>query len=409
MIVDTSPFFYGPMLARSTRPIRLLMLCGLDVPTLKNVKLSLQTLEHARFPGRRASSLVLNRVTPNVGLTKEDVEASPRPLGQLRGAERPGRGPRSQQRRRGRARPSRTPSSPTQSHSSRTRSSRPARRPRRGRGSPEAALAHASPRPRREGIMNLEDQLRGDQAAQAAPASPSASRSRKWRRPRSSRTVARRPVSRPVRSTEDRRSAAGRPELGPWLFSNQESPDLAPRGDRIGRRASSTRPGRRLPRSIVQRLIEEIAADILGYGPLERFLARRHGHRGHGQRLRPGVRRARRQDRARPTRASSTTTTCGGSSTRSSPGSVGASTRRSPMVDARLPDGSRVNAIIPPLSLNGPTLTIRKFAARPVHDRRPDRLRLADAKGGELPAGVRAGQARTSSSRAAPAPARRRC
>jgi pilus assembly protein CpaF len=34
----------------------------------------------------------------------------------------------------------------------------------------------------------------------------------------------------------------------------------------------------------------------------------------------------------------------------------------SPMVDARLPDGSRVNAIIPPLSLSGPLLTIRKFA-----------------------------------------------
>lgn len=32
-----------------------------------------------------------------------------------------------------------------------------------------------------------------------------------------------------------------------------------------------------------------------------------------------------------------------------------------PMVDARLPDGSRVNAIIPPLALNGPTITIRKF------------------------------------------------
>jgi len=37
----------------------------------------------------------------------------------------------------------------------------------------------------------------------------------------------------------------------------------------------------------------------------------------------------------------------------------------SPMVDARLPDGSRVNAILPPLSLNGPTLTIRKFSAEP--------------------------------------------
>ncbi|HWG55150.1 MAG TPA: CpaF family protein [Gaiellaceae bacterium] len=37
----------------------------------------------------------------------------------------------------------------------------------------------------------------------------------------------------------------------------------------------------------------------------------------------------------------------------------------SPMVDARLPDGSRVNAIIPPLSLKGPTLTIRKFSRDP--------------------------------------------
>jgi pilus assembly protein CpaF len=34
----------------------------------------------------------------------------------------------------------------------------------------------------------------------------------------------------------------------------------------------------------------------------------------------------------------------------------------SPMVDARLPDGSRVNAVLPPLSLDGPLLTIRKFS-----------------------------------------------
>ena len=37
----------------------------------------------------------------------------------------------------------------------------------------------------------------------------------------------------------------------------------------------------------------------------------------------------------------------------------------SPMVDARLPDGSRVNAIIPPLAVKGPTLTIRKFSREP--------------------------------------------
>lgn len=38
----------------------------------------------------------------------------------------------------------------------------------------------------------------------------------------------------------------------------------------------------------------------------------------------------------------------------------------SPMVDARLPDGSRVNAIIPPLALDGPILSIRRFGAEPL-------------------------------------------
>src|SRR2546423_9067774 len=37
----------------------------------------------------------------------------------------------------------------------------------------------------------------------------------------------------------------------------------------------------------------------------------------------------------------------------------------SPYVDARLPDGSRVNAIIPPLAIDGPCLTVRKFSADP--------------------------------------------
>src|SRR6476659_9075758 len=37
----------------------------------------------------------------------------------------------------------------------------------------------------------------------------------------------------------------------------------------------------------------------------------------------------------------------------------------SPMVDARLPDGSRINAVLPPISIDGAVLTIRKFAADP--------------------------------------------
>lgn len=40
----------------------------------------------------------------------------------------------------------------------------------------------------------------------------------------------------------------------------------------------------------------------------------------------------------------------------------------SPMVDARLPDGSRVNAVVPPIALDGSLLTIRKFAADPFSD-----------------------------------------
>ncbi len=37
-----------------------------------------------------------------------------------------------------------------------------------------------------------------------------------------------------------------------------------------------------------------------------------------------------------------------------------------PMVDARLPDGSRINAVVPPLSLKGPTLSIRRFGEKPL-------------------------------------------
>ena len=38
-----------------------------------------------------------------------------------------------------------------------------------------------------------------------------------------------------------------------------------------------------------------------------------------------------------------------------------------PLVDARLKDGSRVNAIIAPLAVSGPTLTIRRFSAKALH------------------------------------------
>ena len=54
----------------------------------------------------------------------------------------------------------------------------------------------------------------------------------------------------------------------------------------------------------------------------------------------------------------------------------------SPMVDARLPDGSRVNAVIPPLALDGPALTIRRFSGAPLTG--DDLVRLGTIDAGML-------------------------
>jgi pilus assembly protein CpaE len=75
IVVDTSPFFHGPMLATLDRTDELLVLCGLDVPTLKNVRLALQTLELLSFPTSRIK-FVLNRANTKVGLSKREVESA---------------------------------------------------------------------------------------------------------------------------------------------------------------------------------------------------------------------------------------------------------------------------------------------------------------------------------------------
>jgi pilus assembly protein CpaE len=75
IVVDTSPFFHGPMLATLDRTDELLMLCGLDVPTLKNVRLSMQTLELLSFPSQRIR-FVLNRANSKVGMKKSEVEGA---------------------------------------------------------------------------------------------------------------------------------------------------------------------------------------------------------------------------------------------------------------------------------------------------------------------------------------------
>jgi pilus assembly protein CpaE len=75
IVVDTSPFFHGPMLSTLDRTDDLIVLCGLDVPTLKNIRLVLQTLELLSFPASRIR-YVMNRATSNVGLRTGEVEAA---------------------------------------------------------------------------------------------------------------------------------------------------------------------------------------------------------------------------------------------------------------------------------------------------------------------------------------------
>src|SRR6478752_2635782 len=75
IVVDTSPFFHGPMLATLDRTDELLLLTSLDVPTIKNVRLSLQTLELLSFPQERIK-VVLNRANSKVGMQRKEVESA---------------------------------------------------------------------------------------------------------------------------------------------------------------------------------------------------------------------------------------------------------------------------------------------------------------------------------------------
>jgi pilus assembly protein CpaE len=73
IVVDTSPFFHGPMLATLDQTDELLLVCSLDVPTIKNVRLSLQTLDLLSFPERKVRVL-LNRANSRVGMKHGEVE-----------------------------------------------------------------------------------------------------------------------------------------------------------------------------------------------------------------------------------------------------------------------------------------------------------------------------------------------
>jgi pilus assembly protein CpaF len=148
-------------------------------------------------------------------------------------------------------------------------------------------------------------------------------------------------------------------ELGPSLFEIGDSSAVHERVQLEIRERLQQEPG--LARSDRERLASEIADDIFGYGPLERLL----GDSSISEIMVNGTQEIwiERQGRLFQTAFRFSDDSQLRRIITKMVGQVG---RRidesSPMIDARLPDGSRVNAVLPPLSLSGPLLTIRKFA-----------------------------------------------
>jgi pilus assembly protein CpaF len=152
-------------------------------------------------------------------------------------------------------------------------------------------------------------------------------------------------------------------KLGPELFTAETTGDLS---ERVLRAVTEQLALDRTPltRDERRQLVREITDDILGYGPLEPFLRDDSVTEimvNGGERIYI--------ERAGKIELSDSTFVDDAHLLRIIDKIVSQVGRRvdeaSPMVDARLPDGSRVNAIIPPLALRGPTLTIRKFSRDP--------------------------------------------
>ncbi len=116
------------------------------------------------------------------------------------------------------------------------------------------------------------------------------------------------------------------------------------------------------------RIAQDVSDDILGHGPLEPYL--RDPEVSEIMVNGPGNIFIERSGRLYPVDA---TFSNDAHLRRTIDKIVGRVGRRvdesSPMVDARLPDGSRVNAVVPPIALDGSLLTIRKFAADPFTDK----------------------------------------
>ena len=156
--------------------------------------------------------------------------------------------------------------------------------------------------------------------------------------------------------------------LGPQLYDpNLEQADL---DQRVRQTLQVVIDGQQTPLSAADRtrIAQEVSDEILGHGPLEPYLRDNdvtevmvNGHEN------IYVERAGRIFRV------DARFTSEAHLRRTIDKIVGRIGRRvdeaSPLVDSRLPDGSRVNAVIPPVALDGSMLTIRKFAADPFTDR----------------------------------------
>src|SRR5438093_186760 len=148
-------------------------------------------------------------------------------------------------------------------------------------------------------------------------------------------------------------------DLGPQLFTfGTDSAQIRTRVESDLKERLQEEPG--LSREDRERLLSEITDDVVGYGPLERVLA----DESISEIMVNGAHEiwVERQGRLYET----TLRFNDDSHLRRIINKMVAQVGRridesSPMVDARLPDGSRVNAVISPLSLSGPLLTIRKF------------------------------------------------
>jgi pilus assembly protein CpaF len=154
-------------------------------------------------------------------------------------------------------------------------------------------------------------------------------------------------------------------QLGPQLYdANLDQADLDQRVRAVLAQLMSSQE-RPISNADRNRLTQEISDDILGYGPIEPFLrdidiseVMVNGPDSiwlerDGKLLKAN---ARFSDEAHVRRTIDKIVSRIGRRVDES----------SPMVDARLPDGSRVNAVIPPLAIDGSSLTIRKFAADPL-------------------------------------------